>query len=96
MSLYIKCPDNPKQQIYVEEVVRILRRDYGLTSLMISTGNTRHYFLPIPKGLDPRERATIEVSLNRLAERDREIKTGIFNKETETLRRLVEEGKIKL
>jgi hypothetical protein len=96
MSLYIRCPDNSPQQIYVEEVVRILRRDYHVPQLVITEGQTRHYYLPIPKDLDPHKRDTLTVLMGQLAKKDPQIKTGIFDKTTEEIRRGIEEGKIKL
>jgi hypothetical protein len=97
MSLYIRCPDNPKQQNYVESVVRILRRDYGVPSLIIiPSDQTRHYYLPIPEDLDPHKKATLKTLMSELAKRDPEIKTGIFDKTTEALRLAIERGKIKL
>jgi hypothetical protein len=97
MSLYIKCPDNSPQQIYVEEVVRILRRDYHVPQLVITfMDQTRHYYLPIPKDLGSHEKATLKVLMSELAKKDPQIKTGIFDRATEEIRRAVEAGKIKL
>jgi hypothetical protein len=97
MSLYIKCPDSSKQQIYVEQVVGILRRDYGVPNLVIiPTDQTRHYYLPIPKDLDPHKKATLKVLMSELAKKDPEIKTGIFDMGIEELRKYAERGKIRL
>ena len=96
MSLYVKCPNNSKQQEYVDRVVGILRRDYNVRCLEVVVNNqTCHYYMPIPEHLNNKQKATLQVLMSKLHKRDPQITTGVFDMGLDELKKAVEEGRIK-
>lgn len=57
MSLYIKTPEHVNQRMLAEAMIEILHRDYKIQGYtMISNGQTRHYFIPIPEDIEPQKK----------------------------------------